>query len=1221
MPISSTQIQNILATQVGMFASSAQYAQAVSAQYGYQPSGSSVDDPRNARPLQAGMMASGAVRAADIGAGGLGMAAMLGMAPRMFDPMTATIGAAASGYGAAGAAGAIGMGVATGGAYLALGSIYRWSADQLVIGAQQRGMLNYQMGQLAPNMGAAQLGQMSAMVSGAARMGMGSIQDISSMMQAGAADGSLNTQSITQFQQSFQKLLGNVRQVATALSTTLTEAQQAMAQVKSLGISSDQAGQFLGSMRMIGQGAGLSPQQMYGIAAQGTAFGRQLGINPQGAAMGAMINQGVLGMVEKGGLIEGVGLDSYGRYSQGAMRFLGSAPGQRVLAAMMTEGGGLNQEVAAQIASGAMSRQDIQRMATQNLGRRGMRDILNARSGELAGEFISQYGPQAINPALQAMTSGGLYGQNPESMRAMLTGLTRSELGQMGDLNRMMPSLRSRLMEEGRAGFQEGSRRASLSESLDAQIGQLVAPFKDRLRQYGADLTQSIQQTIEGVTRDFIGAPPQSADPSVYARYMRQYIRGGGTNNLVYRRAQPFMEGMGGGGFMNPSIPQAQSFLGGMPSGLRIGSMGAGVGLEDLPFYGLGTESYNPAITAAAAATFGGSASIAARLGRGLGAAGLGITEATAIGGTGFMGLGGYGAVTGSLRAGGFAMRGAGLALRGAGLLGAGITAYDVATNLGPAASRSLGYSPITEGAVLGDQANLIQYMSDQDMLGGARLQARDVGMFGINEGNTDGLTPVGGLLPGRGMFEPGRQMMANAAVRSAYNRFVSREAPGIMGRFAQRGAAGQRALEFATLSSGRLDFQAKELARRTGMSEAEARGVITATAASGVGPAAGRAFNEDAERAKLLKGNTDEAARTLYTSDIHVNAHNNAMQAMDKAITSGKNLPTLDRFMADLEEQGVALDLTSDDARLELLRYFNTLGVGTTATNVSTVEGILARTIGPKGPGTNYMELVARSDAKAFLDKQAEDIRRLNRESVSAGATGRLAAVGGMFPASIMQDYVRQFTGEDDRGRLGAMGDLFKRLALDPTVTGTGLMKATSMMARDPSEAMQRAAIGAQTIGQFKALQKRGATGQQMVEQIIGADLSGISRQALKANFGDMRGRINFDTNVEAAITQEFMEMQKARLGPGDQPSEQAARQMTGRLFDALQNMKNDPSKLAGLMSEIATMRAQAGGGSRPGDVAKNMEELVSRLSRFSDSVDNAKRRLDQFSGEKSSP
>ena len=82
-----------------------------------------------------------------------------------------------------------------------------------------------------------------------------------------------------------------------------------------------------------------------------------------------------------------------------------------------------------------------------------------------------------------------------------------------------------------------------------------------------------------------------------------------------------------------------------------------------------------------------------------------------------------------------------------------------------------------------------------------------------------------------------------------------------------------------------------------------------------------------------------------------------------------------------------------------------------------------------------------------------------------------------------------------------------------------------------------------------------------------------------------------------------------------------QAASNMTGRLFDALQNMKNDPAKLATLMGEIATMRAATAGAPRPGDVAKNMDELTSRLGKFSESVDNARRKLDTFSGDRSQP
>jgi len=1230
MPISSTEIQNILSAQVGMFASSAQYAQAVSNQYGYQPGGGGgVDDPRNSPALMGGMMASGAVRGLDVAAQVGGTAAMFGMAPRVLDPFTGVAGAAAAGYRGAGVAGMLGVGAAAAGAYMALGSVFKWGADQAVAGAQQQAMLNYQMGQMAPRLGMSQLGAMSSMVSGAARMGMGSLQDITSMMQAGASDGSINTQSLTQFQQSFQKLLGNVRQVASALSTSLTEAQQAMQQVKSIGVGSDQAANFLGSMRMIGQGAGLNPQQMYGIAAQGAAFGRQMGINPQNAAMGAMINQGVLGMVEKGGLIEGVGTDSYGRFNQGAMRFLGSAPGQRVLAAMMTEGGQLDPGVAAQVAAGTLSRQEIQRMASQNLGRRGMRDVFNARSGELAGEFISQYGPQAIAPSVQAMTSGGLYGSNPESMRTMLTGLTRAELGQMNDLNRFMPAFRSRLMEAGREGFQEGVRRPTFGEALDAQIGQLVAPFKDRLRQYGADLSQSVQQSIENVTRDFMGSPPRQANPATYAQYIKSYIATGNARNPIYQTMQRHGGGMGGD-FMAPSIPEAQSFMGGLPSGLRLGSMAPGVGFGDLPGFGLGTESYNPYITGLTAATnIGiGGRSLMYRAGQGVGAFGTGLMEATAVGGTGFMGLGGYGLATGSGRLAGLGLRGAGLAMRGLGYAGLAVGAYDVATNVGPAVSRAFGMSPITEGAVMGENAALLQYMSQNNMLGGEQLTERGVGMFGLSGGNTGDLTPVGGLT------SMGRQNFATPAFRAAFNEFVQSGGPRIMGDFSQQyGDRGSQALRIATLSSGQIDTQARVLAKETGMSLTQARQVMAAAGASGL--RAAYTFDAAKERKALLSGGfkissgpvsgsstnaTGYTASQLSDNDF-AQGHNLALDAMDETVAGKSGQVTLDKFLYKMLH-GDKVNPNSPTARERLAAYFDKLsssqGSSTPALNMYTAEQVLKGEIGPKGKGSSYMELPSREIAADMLQYNDQIGQRLERERADARATGRLAANVGMFTPSIMQDYVSGFTTSDPAQRTEAMETMFTRLAKSGTVTAKGLVSAAAIAGRDPSEAMQRFAPGAEHVARYRSMMKRKVGTRGLIEGMVGADFSSIDRSLLDQNFRNIKTMTKFDAPVEAAITAKFEDMQRAKLGEGEAVDHQAATNMSDQLFRALKEAaKGNTNKLEAMEGKIATFMGQSAG---KGGV-KGVEGVMANLGRFSDAVENATRKLESMAGNQSTP
>ena len=197
MPITSTEISSIIQSQVGMFSASAAYSQAISAQYGYQSmGGQAVTDPRHGDALHAGAIGSGLARAPGMGIGALSMASMFGMGPAFMDPFGMTFRMGSAGFQRGGWGGALGMGGATWGAYAGMGNIANWATGQMMTGAQNRGMLNATMGGFFPQANASQLGQMSGMVENTARAGMGSIRELTGIMQAGAGAGQLDMTSM-----------------------------------------------------------------------------------------------------------------------------------------------------------------------------------------------------------------------------------------------------------------------------------------------------------------------------------------------------------------------------------------------------------------------------------------------------------------------------------------------------------------------------------------------------------------------------------------------------------------------------------------------------------------------------------------------------------------------------------------------------------------------------------------------------------------------------------------------------------------------------------------------------------------------------------------------------------------------------------------------------------------------------------------------------------------
>lgn len=1217
MPISSTEIQNILSAQVGMFASSAQYAQAVSAQYGFQGGGPPpIDDPRNAPALQAGMMASGAVRyGTEIAGMAATNAAMFGYAPRALDPFTSTFASATAGYRTAGVAGAIGAGAATAGAYMAIGSVFKWGVDQVVGGAQQQGMLNYQMGQMAPNLNTAQLGMMSNMVSGAARSGMGSINDITAMMQAGAAEGSLNTQSIGQFQQSFQKLITNVRQVAVTLNSSLTEAQQAIQQVKSLGVSSDQAGGFLGTMRGIGYASGLNPQQMFMAAAQGSQFGAATGISRQAGAMGAMVGYGALGMVERGGLIEGVGVDSYGRFNQGAMRFFGSGPGQRVLAAMMGENGEMNAEVAQQIASGTVSRQQINEMARRNLARRGGRDMFGAAQSELAGQFMTQYGAQAIMPAVEAMAGG--YGQ-PESIKSMITGLTRSEMGQMSQLNAAMPGIRARMMQEGKEAFQQGAHHMGVGEQIEASIGQMIQPFKDRLRQYGADLTQSAQETIKRVTADFAGAPPRGADPSIYAQYFARFATQG-ADNSVSASIRAGMAGAGRGGFFMPSLPAAQTMgVGGLPMGLRLGAM-SGVSPADLPMYGMAPESYNEYGGAAALSmlpVFGGR-NIYGAAGAGLGAVGRAITGAVGGSGYGFMGMGGVGMFRGTAMAGGGLLRAGGGLLRGAGALGAGLSlaalAGDVAFNEIPELERQYGYAPITQGAVLGQSARTLEFMGEQGMLGAPLQRLRvgsQIGGLDYESATARGLTPVGGLIQDR--ENRGMMMFANAPQLERANR-VLMDSGSAMARLQGMGPNAAMALQMSGYMGGDLNAQSGYLRRQLPMaSQQDINTFLSVRSMLGVRDR--QIAGVDVEKAaRLVAGQSeaDPAVQALY-------------RAMDPGKAASAGQEPLYKLLSDIKRGRFGGTSYSDPENQQLIaEHINRIDPtadAVTATGLIAGGATTGMTYGQLGiPSQNPNDIVPLdmlgniAAAQAFTQgTSAENTVLSGQRTQAVNTAGRAAAVAG-YSGTALYEFMNQYSsGQNfmvsgktatERGvynRVEATQQLIRKLLADPQMSSSAMLRAADMMERSGTEAGIQGGAALRNAAQTRYMtrERKKTDAASVVESLAGARLS--PEQHKRAMQTIMRGGA-FEADIQSTLVAGVMDKMKQGRDASEPVRSEEASQLVDQLkAEGAQFHQGNKEAFAPTASRINTFGTMATSGTRQGDMSATMKELMGNLKDF---------------------
>jgi hypothetical protein len=813
MPISSTQISNIISGQVGMFSASAQYAQAMSAQYGFSPSGSPYGpDPRmvqaNAsQQMQAGGLASAAARAPGMAMGAVGLASAFGYGVGALDPFSGVFRAGAAGMaGGGGWAGALGAGIGAAGMYAGASAIGGYAFGQVATGAQNRATLNAAMGGIFPGMQSGGLNMMAGQVESMQRQGMGSLRELTGLMQGGVSSGALDTSSISQFTSSFQKLVSNVRQVATVLNTSLTQAQQAMQSVKAMGISNDAAAGFLGTMRGVGQAGGIAPDQMMLNAAHGAAMGRNMGFGRAAGAMGAVINSGVHGLAMRQDM-QGIYADSRDRFSQAGARFFGSRYGRTVLGAMMTDDGQLDQDMARRIAGGTMDWAGIRSAYKDNIHNARTRDMLNARTGELAGTFMNSYGGAGVAPAINAAVSGSGTSR-PESMLQRLSGLNRADLNAMNTLAGAGGRLRSQLAREAEASFRLGQQDASLSSSIDRAISAMVKPYKDKFRAFGAEMQQGINDALTGISSQF------SRQPELTQMQFR-----GGMNMLQDAQRRQIL-GIGGGigsfdtsqfqGTLGYDTMGATGIASLAPSGLRMGAFAPGTGFDEMPGYGFGTESYNPYVTGAWATGMlrgpGGRNLVSwtgdgIRAAHGMGTRGLGAANAwlgRASGGRlGFNTSTTFGGArnnfVGAARGiGGLGWAGGGMLSLGGRALGAAsipLMIWDGVTNAGPELRRQRGQAAFTEGAVSGDPARMIQRLANYGVLssGDGLDSGADVvrlptgGAVGGFSGTPTGYTPLTAGFEGSGRGGgPGSQLFVSDNGMSRLQKLQSDQSYGV---------------------------------------------------------------------------------------------------------------------------------------------------------------------------------------------------------------------------------------------------------------------------------------------------------------------------------------------------------------------------------------------------------------------------------------------------------
>jgi hypothetical protein len=364
--------------------------------------------------------------------------------------------------------------------------------------------------------------------------------------------------------------------------------------------------------------------------------------------------------------------------------------------------------------------------------------------------------------------------------------------------------LRQKMLEEARAGFQEGQGRMGIGQVLSKAIEELTKPVRAQFQKIGANMTQYYQDAVEDVSNQMMGGGPgfSPAQGQTMSSRLSTLTSTGNTQALGAWNQRIAGAGGGMGGTKwgaNVSAPSgfagrfAQNF---MPTGLQIGNMQEGTGFGDLPGFGFGLSEYQGGQTALAMGSalkvFPGGRNALGAVGEGFGRAGVHITGGTINGQliegllpsrqTGFMGLGGNSMPRGLGRMAGGGLRLGGAAMRGmGGLLGAAavpLMAYDMVTNLGPEASRQYGMTGISQGAISGNNSRLLESLSEMGVFDDDSLSRRGVGgaVGGLDASSARsvGLTPVSGTYEANSGFYGGTQNFLTEAGSRAVDKLIT---------------------------------------------------------------------------------------------------------------------------------------------------------------------------------------------------------------------------------------------------------------------------------------------------------------------------------------------------------------------------------------------------------------------------------------------------------------
>lgn len=366
---------------------------------------------------------------------------------------------------------------------------------------------------------------------------MTSMRDLKRLMdQAGQFGMLTGISSASEFKDKFKRIVGQAKQVAEILGTTIEEGMGTMSSFKQMGMwtTQDVMGGAM-AMKMVGpQGRGALLQTMQagaqmshamgGSLAAGAALGRNQFLNVQAAQTAGVLSPEMI--QEYTGGIGGVeGQQILAERLTGMMQSMTQTPiGRLSMAGLgeMRDGkftGRINKDLMQRFQRGEITVGELQRLGSKNASTREGAASFTYRQEQLGQEMMGQGGIEMVGSMFQAgLERAGFGGASDEIQGLMLQkmyGLNRRDAQMMQRLVRDIPRMQEQRSRRELAALQDSlrqldERRNKSWQGLKDVVTHAFEETMERpLQELGESLSTKLNESLDSATDYLLGRTRQ----------------------------------------------------------------------------------------------------------------------------------------------------------------------------------------------------------------------------------------------------------------------------------------------------------------------------------------------------------------------------------------------------------------------------------------------------------------------------------------------------------------------------------------------------------------------------------------------------------------------------------------------------------------------------------------------------------------------------------------